>query len=316
MTPSAAPAVSIITPVYNTRSDLPRMLESVLRQSLDRIEHILIDDGSTDGSAEMLDEYARGHASRCIQVIHQPNGGAGAARNRGLKAARGEYVAFLDSDDYLADDFCEVLHHAAVASCADVCRGECLRHDADGRQHPNLEPSNASIRRAGSRLAFWNLYWTAIYRTGMLREHGIGFDPALPTVEDHLFLNQALLACRGLTLCDRIVYHYCIRPGSLSGAGISPAKITAILECYRRIAANLRQVRQDEQLGAAFSLASHLAELLTVFAQGVSDPADQERCLQGARGILRDCPQLQQTLVRSMLLGNYPQHEAVRRACS
>ena len=96
------PLLSIITPVYNVESYLNRCVESILNQSYDNIELIMIDDGSTDGSSLLCDEWAT--KDNRIVVIHKENGGVSSARNAGLKAAKGDYLTFVDPDDFIASD--------------------------------------------------------------------------------------------------------------------------------------------------------------------------------------------------------------------
>ena len=91
--------ISVIVPVYNVAAYLPECLDSILSQDYDKLEVILIDDGSTDDSGAICDAYARRDGR--IRVIHQKNGGAAAAKNAGLRAATGEYLSFADSDDFL-----------------------------------------------------------------------------------------------------------------------------------------------------------------------------------------------------------------------
>ena len=91
--------VSVIVPVYNVQQYLPQCIESILAQTYQRLEIILVDDGSTDGSGKLCDEFAQ--RDRRIKVIHKPNGGLSDARNAGTAACSGEFVLYLDSDDYL-----------------------------------------------------------------------------------------------------------------------------------------------------------------------------------------------------------------------
>ncbi|WEV72332.1 glycosyltransferase family 2 protein [Bifidobacterium sp. ESL0790] len=116
----AQPLVSIIVPVYNAADYLDRCIDSILDQSHTNLEVILIDDGSTDGSAKVCDEYA--DLDSRVTVIHQPNGGIGKAQNAGLDAAHGRYIAFSDNDDILDRRNIELLLHALVTTGADMSK--------------------------------------------------------------------------------------------------------------------------------------------------------------------------------------------------
>ena len=114
----ATPKVSIVVPVYNTEKYLRQCIESILAQTLSEIEIIIVDDGSKAECAALCDELA-GTDSR-IKVIHKVNGGLGFARNSGMEIASGEYVGFVDSDDYIQPGMYEALHKAAVKYNADL----------------------------------------------------------------------------------------------------------------------------------------------------------------------------------------------------
>ena len=101
------PSLSIVVPVYNTEKYLKQCVDSLTSQTLNEIEIILVDDGSTDGSGAICDEYAAKDSR--IKVIHKENGGLGFARNSGLEMAQGEFVGFVDSDDWVDLDFFEKL---------------------------------------------------------------------------------------------------------------------------------------------------------------------------------------------------------------
>lgn len=113
-----SPKISIIIPVYNVEKYIEKALESVLAQTFTDYEVIMVNDGSTDGSLSILREYARNYEN--FHLIDQCNRGQGATRNVGINAATGEYIAFLDSDDFFASNFLEVLYNAAIENDADI----------------------------------------------------------------------------------------------------------------------------------------------------------------------------------------------------
>lgn len=123
------PVVSIIVPVYKVEQYLDRCVESLVGQTFGDIEIILVDDGSPDNSGKMCDTWAE--KDERIRVIHKENGGLSDARNYGIEAAQGEYVAFIDSDDWIDDDMIEVLYNAVKQYGADIaeCSWRCIYSD-------------------------------------------------------------------------------------------------------------------------------------------------------------------------------------------
>lgn len=111
-------SVSIIVPIYNVEQYLDECVKSIISQTYKNIEIILVDDESPDNSPAMCDEYAK--SDERVKVIHKKNGGLSSARNAGLDIATGDYVLFIDSDDYITNDFVEQLLHTAAASKADI----------------------------------------------------------------------------------------------------------------------------------------------------------------------------------------------------
>ena len=110
--------ISVIVPVYKVEKYLKRCVESIVQQTYQNIEIILVDDGSPDRCPEMCDEYARRDAR--IKVIHKSNGGLSDARNAGLNIASGDYISFVDSDDWIEEDFIEILYKNMKKENADI----------------------------------------------------------------------------------------------------------------------------------------------------------------------------------------------------
>ncbi len=118
--------VSILVPVYNVEAYLPKCLDSLIGQTLREIEIICIDDGSTDRSGEILDEYAE--KDKRIRVVHQDNGGYGKAMNAGLHFAQGEYIGVVESDDFAAPEMFSQLYKAAVQNRAQIVKSNYYRY--------------------------------------------------------------------------------------------------------------------------------------------------------------------------------------------
>lgn len=163
--------ISIITPVYNAGKVIGRAVQSIVPQLSDGVEWIIVDDGSTDGSDAYLDEIADAHTS--VRVIHTSNRGAGAARNTGIREAQGEWVAFLDADDYFTD--------TAIADINKTVEGSALR-DADVIYLPkvmtNMEGTDLHVVQPESPIkdGLPELeFWSSLYRAEYLRHADIRF---------------------------------------------------------------------------------------------------------------------------------------------
>ena len=121
--------VSIIVPVYNVQDYLSECIESLINQTLKDIEIILVNDGSTDNSLEICKNYAK--KDNRIYIIDKKNGGLSSARNRGLDIAKGEYILFVDSDDYIINTACEILYKNAVSMNVDIIHGTTINNNED-----------------------------------------------------------------------------------------------------------------------------------------------------------------------------------------
>jgi len=147
--------ISVITPVYNVKAYLAEAVESVIHQTYQDLEIILVDDGSTDGSGEICDEYAK--KDNRIKVIHQQNKGLSAARNAGLDACQGEIISFLDSDDVFRKDMLEKMHDAMEKTRADIVECGILRNDGGRfKKQSDSVDSRKRINEKSDRLEVYN----------------------------------------------------------------------------------------------------------------------------------------------------------------
>lgn len=208
------PLVSVIIPVYNTETYLRKCLDSVCGQTYGNLEIICVDDGSMDDSAAILREYEK-RDSRII-VILQENGGVSTARNNALKMTRGEWVTFVDSDDYLDPDYFQAFAHALKATPdADVMQSAITLESVDGivlGERGNTRGGLSSGLHEGTyeKLLFgvWGEGWAKMFRTSIIREHGLQFNKNLEVSEDQEFTCRYLMWCRNICLVDHAGYHY------------------------------------------------------------------------------------------------------------
>ncbi len=210
MAKNLSPRVSVIVPVYNVEPYIAKCLGSLMGQTMQELEFIIVDDCGTDRSMDIARTFAA-RDSRFRILDGEKNLGEGATRNRGMDVAQGEYIGFVDSDDWVAPDFFQLLYEKAAAENADAARGQ--RYDAsDSSLQKDVWGSNDAIRKglANSRwigLTFTYNFSTAIYRTSILREHQVTF-PSFRNGGDVTFLLKFMLHADSVALEDRALYYY------------------------------------------------------------------------------------------------------------
>lgn len=198
-----SPKISVIMSVYNTAPYLRRALDSVCNQTFRDLEILCINDGSTDGSATILEEYAAGD-TRIRLIDHGENRGVAAARNSGLDAAEGETIAVLDSDDALSKNFFAALWSVYEGGDCDIAKGRYVECELDGRWHE--KDKNASIQK--DVLQFTYQWTTALYSTSFLRRHGLRLSTEVAFGEDSLFLYQLMGHQPRIAFTDQAIYYY------------------------------------------------------------------------------------------------------------
>lgn len=210
--------LSIIIPAYNAEAYLPQCLDSILAQERPGCEVIVVDDGSTDGTAALLEHYPD------VKVVHQENRGMSTARNRGLDEARGEYILFVDSDDLLTDGALKTL--VAELSGEDIIAFNAKKlHDATGEQtyHPTIrepETTDGWTYFCRHRLEATDIHfvciWQRAYRRQFLIDNNLRFADGILRAEDNLFTTQAMLAAKTLRTITPCLYIYRIRANSIT----------------------------------------------------------------------------------------------------
>lgn len=244
--------VSVVIPIYNAERHLAQCLESVLKQSLQEIEVICVDDGSTDRSPEILRQYAQ--KDNRVRILSQKNQHAGVARNNGMKAARGRYLAFLDADDYYIDGALEQLLQVAEQNHLDFVKGSFFRLDVSSNlRYTTYYSTNSCISHSQRKrvLSFRKLParllnaadvpWNGLYRRTFLEKSNIHFN-SLRCMNDHSFYIHCLLKAKRIMITNCNVT--CYRTGQADSLiGRKAMNYSCQLESY----AIVRQLCQSTE---------------------------------------------------------------------
>lgn len=223
------PKVSIIVPIYNVEPYLSRCLDSLLSQSLTEIEIIAVNDGSTDGSLEILKKYKM--IDNRVIVIDKENGGVSSARNRGLVEARGEYIGFVDPDDWINREMYQELYQNAFSHHADIVMCTYIRefgtHSKEKKFnlpekvcYKNEQVKSEILRRLigpvheelanPELLDSWGTVWSKIYRADLIKNNEISFVDlnVIGTNEDSLFNIHTVYYANTFVFLNKPFYHY------------------------------------------------------------------------------------------------------------
>jgi glycosyltransferase involved in cell wall biosynthesis len=209
--------ISIVIPVYNVEDYIERCLDSVINQTYRNVEIILIDDGSTDNSGKICDEYAE--LDNRITVIHKENGGLSDARNVGIRASTGDYIGFVDSDDYIKTDMYEVLynnlkiHNADIAECGySVCNNKQNNINIiDSCKVTQFDSFNALKELILSR-QLKTIAWNKLYRKTVIENN---FFPVNKFNEDVSWTYKVFSIAEKIIRIDYSGYFYCYRKNSI-----------------------------------------------------------------------------------------------------
>ncbi|MBE6318012.1 MAG: glycosyltransferase [Bacteroidales bacterium] len=198
------PSVSIIVPVYNTEKYLSRCIDSILAQTFSDFELILVDDGSTDNSGKICDEYAK-KDSRII-VIHKENGGASSARNKGLEIAQGEWITFVDSDDFITNNFIGNLYDQEfdMTICGMTINSKEIIIDNQIINYNNIPEIIIYLYN----LNLINGPYSKIFKYSIIKQNNLKFDESLRSGEDTHFVFKYLKYTTKLKLISECGYIY------------------------------------------------------------------------------------------------------------
>lgn len=222
--------ISVIVPIYNVEKYLARCVDSIVNQTYKNLEIILVDDGSPDLCPQMCDDYAEKESR--IKVVHKKNGGLSDARNAGIAVATGEYISFIDSDDYVSDDFFECLldvmnkENSDIAECSVVKFYEVNRFDEFS---DDLSVKTYDTQDAMSALIAENPFhqhvWNKLYKTELVKDIPYAVDKLN---EDEFWTYQVFGRANKVSKLNKTMYYYFQRNSSIMGVGYNIRRLDAL----------------------------------------------------------------------------------------
>lgn len=215
--------VSVIVPIYNAENFIYRCVNSILMQTLKELQIILINDGSTDNTKKIIEQFAD-QDSRIV-LINQINSGVSVARNKGLEMAHGEFVAFVDADDWIESNMLEDLYRHANMNHSDLTICNVIVYESNTIPYRRLEFSDGNYSLNQSRDYFFrelmsfkydNANWNKLYRNSIIKKNKLNFSVQMTLWEDLLFNLQYSIWAEKVTFVDKSLYNY-----SIHGEGLS-----------------------------------------------------------------------------------------------
>ncbi len=210
---SISTLISVIVPAYNAEQYIAQCIDNLLCQTYKNLEIIVVDDGSTDNTSRVLQQYPK------VKYIYQPNSGVSVARNAGIEAASGEFIHFMDADDLLNLEFYEKMYEAIAETGADMaCCGfyfERFPSQTQKIEH-KLLVSNIPDKVLMTNVCNYGACWKYLCKLSFLKEKKLKFEPGISTGEDRIFSIQAVYFANKIVLVPNAIYYYKNRKSSVT----------------------------------------------------------------------------------------------------
>lgn len=227
--------ISVIVPVYNVEKYLSKCVDSIIKQTYRNLEIILIDDGSPDNCGAICDEYAE--KDNRIKVIHKPNGGLSDARNAGLDIATGEYIAFVDSDDYIAENMIEKLYERLIKDGSDMalCGFEYVNESYGSAEDNKTDITNCIVDEKGffnemygCNQVYCVVAWNKLYKKALFENERYDYAKCH---EDQFIIHRLVMKCNKISFLEDKLYFYLRRRDSIMGEDYSINRLD-VVEAY------------------------------------------------------------------------------------
>lgn len=235
--------ITVMIPAYNAQMYIGRCIESLINQTYQNIEILIVNDGSKDNTKSICEEFSQKDSR--VRLINQENGGEGAARNTGLREARGKYLSFVDADDYVKEDFVEKLHSNLMSNDAglSICGFTELKEEtvinetAGSIKIMNREQAMEMLLREDS---FKGYVWNKIFDLDIIRQNKLSFDTSLAVWTDVLFVFQYMRHIEKIVFDPTPEYYYIYLETSVSHGGGN--NVIAVEKSYSAIRAKEQMI--------------------------------------------------------------------------
>ena len=271
--------VSIIVPVYDIEEYLVECIESILAQTWKHFEIILVDDGSTDSSGKMCDEYAEKY--NCIFVIHKKNGGLSSARNAGIDVARGNYLAFIDSDDVVHPDYLRELvnivekENADLVAC-DFCVGTSCQWGETSEIKYDIRRDEDVLERMNDNDVVVTVAWNKLYHAKFFKEYSLRYPEG--KIHEDMFLTPQILHCTNkMVITNQKLYFYRQRKNSIMNSSFSIKQLDSLEAIEFRIALFTKWDKKELQIKEYESYIRKAKELYRKMKNGEEEEYEQEK---------------------------------------
>ena len=255
------PLISIIVPVYNVEKYLKRCVDSLLQQTYKNIEIILVDDGSPDNCGIICDDYANKHDN--IKILHQKNQGLSAARNNGVKISRGEYISFVDSDDYVITEYIEILYSALIQYGADISAAGIF-YVTNEKVSPSEPPEKVYSDLLTKEKMIFKMYhyegtndacWGKLYKRSIIEDNPF---PVGKMYEDLITVGKIVSECDKIAYSSKCIYYYVKCENSILNSKLTQKHIDDGIDAAKQLVVLIQEKMPSEVSTAIYKFCSKI----------------------------------------------------------
>lgn len=285
--------ISIVIPVYNVENYLKECLESIMNQTFQDYEVILVNDGSTDRSPEICEEYSK--KDKRFRTFHKHNGGQSTARNKGVEMSSGEYLVFIDSDDFFTDNSCLQIISEGLIPRPDVLAYRYYKYfSSSNKSDCGIDMSNlmgldkfGTIKALVQRDSFFCSCWSKAVKRSLIINNEIIFDESL-SCEDMDWYFKVINFCKTIAVVDYPIINYRQREGSVTSGGFKPKSISDFIFTINTWKDKFDKLNsQDEKFIMLSALAKLYCNLLISYSSNLTRAVDMKNNIFAHKSLLK-----------------------------